>query len=53
MLVNNAGFGSVAPLLSADVEKIDDMIALSSTLRTTPLSRLPAKRLSELVRGAG
>jgi short-subunit dehydrogenase len=46
MLVNNAGIGPVAPLLSADVEKIDDMIALSSTLRTTPLSRLSAKRVS-------
>jgi short-subunit dehydrogenase len=27
MLVNNAGIGSVAPLLTADVEKMEDMIA--------------------------
>ena len=46
MLVNNAGIGSVAPLLNADVEKIDDMIAVSSTLRTTPLSRLSAEQVS-------
>ena len=31
MLVNNAGVGSVAPLLHADVEKMDDMIALNIT----------------------
>ena len=46
MLVNNAGIGSVAPPLNADVEKIDDIITLSSTLRTTPLNRLSAKRVS-------
>jgi len=34
MLVNNAGVGSVAPLLNADVEKMDDMIALNITALT-------------------
>jgi short-subunit dehydrogenase len=34
MLVNNAGIGSVAPLLTADVEKMDDMIALNVTALT-------------------
>jgi uncharacterized protein len=34
MLVNNAGIGSVAPLLDADVEKMDDMIALNITALT-------------------
>ena len=29
VLVNNAGIASVAPLLTADVEKMDDMIALN------------------------
>ncbi len=29
MLVNNAGVGSVAPLLDADIAKMDDMIALN------------------------
>jgi short-subunit dehydrogenase len=29
MLVNNAGIGSVAPLLNADVEKMDDIIAVN------------------------
>ena len=29
VLVNNAGVGSVAPLVSADVDKMDDMIALN------------------------
>jgi short-subunit dehydrogenase len=33
MLVNNAGTASVAPLLNADVEKMDDMIALNITAR--------------------
>jgi len=28
-LVNNVGFASVAPLLDADVEKMEDMIALN------------------------
>src|SRR5262245_51003099 len=34
MLVNNAGIASVAPLLSADVEKMEDMIALNVTALT-------------------
>jgi short-subunit dehydrogenase len=34
MLVNNAGIGSTAPLLDADVEKMDDMIALNITALT-------------------
>lgn len=29
MLVNNAGFGATAPLLEADVEKMDEMISLN------------------------
>src|SRR5262249_43975909 len=29
LLVNNAGIGATAPLLSADVEKMDDMIRLN------------------------
>jgi short-subunit dehydrogenase len=34
VLVNNAGIASVAPLLHADVEKMDDMIALNITAFT-------------------
>jgi short-subunit dehydrogenase len=34
MLVNNAGTASVTPLLHADVEKMDDMIALNVTALT-------------------
>src|ERR1700730_7094305 len=34
MLVNNAGIGSIAPLLDADVEKMEDMIALNITALT-------------------
>jgi len=34
MLVNNAGTASVAPLLSADVEKMEEMIALNVTAPT-------------------
>jgi short-subunit dehydrogenase len=34
MLVNNAGAASVAPLLNADVEKMDDMIALNISALT-------------------
>jgi hypothetical protein len=36
MLVNNAGTGSVVPLLDADVEKMEDMV----TLNVTALTRL-------------
>ncbi len=34
MLVNNAGLGSVAPLLNADVNKMDEIIALNITAVT-------------------
>src|SRR5208282_4884763 len=34
MLVNNAGIASVSPLLSADVDKMEDMIALNVTAVT-------------------
>src|SRR2546427_9780089 len=34
MLVNNAGIASIAPLLNADVEKMDEMIALNITAVT-------------------
>jgi len=34
LLVNNAGIGSIAPLLNADVEKMDDMIILNITALT-------------------
>src|SRR5260370_30124131 len=34
MLVNNAGFASVAPLLEADIPKMQDMIALNVTAPT-------------------
>src|SRR6266850_3112913 len=50
MLVNNAGIASVAPLLSADVEKMDDMIALN----ITALTRLTyAAAPAFVARGAG
>lgn len=34
MLVNNAGIGSVTPLLESDVDKMDDMIGLNVTALT-------------------
>jgi short-subunit dehydrogenase len=50
MLVNNAGIASVAPLLNADVEKMDDMIALN----VTALTRLTyAAAPAFVARGAG
>ena len=50
MLVNNAGIGSIAPLLNADVEKMDDMIALN----ITALTRLTyAAAPAFVARGAG
>jgi uncharacterized protein len=50
LLVNNAGVGSVAPLLKADVEKMDDMIALN----VTALTRLTyAAAPAFVARGAG
>jgi hypothetical protein len=50
MLVNNAGTASVAPLLSADVDKMDEMIALN----VTALTRLTyAVAPAFVARGAG
>ncbi len=50
MLVNNAGVGSVASLLKADVEMMDDMIALN----VTALTRLTyAAAPAFVARGAG
>src|SRR5437016_3128822 len=50
MLVNNAGIASAAPLLSADVEKMDSMIALN----VTALTRLSyAAAPAFVARGAG
>jgi short-subunit dehydrogenase len=50
MLVNNAGSASVKPLLNADVEKMDDMIALN----VTALTRLTyAAAPAFVARGAG
>ena len=50
MLLNNAGTGSVAPLLNADIEKMDDMIALN----ITALTRLTyAVAPAFVARGAG
>src|SRR6266404_6328983 len=50
MLVNNAGISSVAPLLNADVEKMDEVIALN----VTALTRLTyAAAPAFVARGAG
>ena len=50
LLVNNAGTASVAPLLNADVEKIEDMIELN----VTALTRLTyAAAPTFVARGAG
>src|SRR5713101_7196186 len=50
MLVNNAGVGSVAPLLKADIKKMEDMIALN----VTALTRLTyAAAPAFVARGAG
>jgi uncharacterized protein len=50
VLVNNAGFGSVAPLLNADVDRMDEMIALN----VTALTRLTyAAAPAFVARGAG
>jgi short-subunit dehydrogenase len=50
MLVNNAGTASVAPLLNADIDKMDDMIALN----VTALTRLAyAAAPAFVMRGAG
>ncbi|MDP9129279.1 MAG: SDR family NAD(P)-dependent oxidoreductase, partial [Candidatus Binatota bacterium] len=50
MLVNNAGAASVAPLLNADVEKMDDMIALNIT---APTRLTYAAAPAFVARGAG
>jgi short-subunit dehydrogenase len=34
MLVNNAGFASIAPLLDANIEKMEEMIDLNITALT-------------------
>jgi short-subunit dehydrogenase len=50
MLVNNAGLGSVAPLLNADVQKMEEIIALN----VTALTRLTyAAAPAFVARGAG
>ena len=50
MLINNAGLGSVAPLLNADVNKMDEIIALN----ITALTRLTYAAAPAFVkRGAG
>jgi len=50
MLVNNAGLGSVAPLLNADVEKMEEIIALN----IRALTRLTYAAVPAFVnRGAG
>jgi short-subunit dehydrogenase len=50
MLVNNAGTASIAPLLEADVQEMDDMIALN----VTALTRLTYAAAPAFVeRGAG
>ena len=50
LLVNNAGVGSVTPLLSSDVEKMDEMIRLN----VTALTRLTYAAVPGLVtRGGG
>jgi short-subunit dehydrogenase len=50
LLVNNAGTASVAPLLNADVEKMDEMIAIN----ITALTRLTyAAAPAFVARGAG
>jgi short-subunit dehydrogenase len=50
MLVNNAGIGSITPLLDADVEEMDAMIALNITALTR-LTYAAAPRF--VARGAG
>ena len=50
LLVNNAGVGSVAPLLDADIDKMEDMI----TLNITALTRLTYAAVPGFVaRGGG
>jgi hypothetical protein len=49
LLVNNAGVGSVAPLLDADIDKMEDMI----TLNITALTRLTYAAVPSFVRRGG
>lgn len=49
LLVNNAGVGSVAPLLDADIDKMEDMI----TLNITALTRLTYAAVPGFVRRGG
>ncbi len=44
LLVNNAGVGGTGPLLGADVDKMQDMIALNVTALTPDLCRGPRFR---------
>ena len=59
MLVNNAGFASVAPLVDADIQKLEDMIALNVTtltrlrVRNASLSLLLAQKFLPIFRWAG
>jgi hypothetical protein len=43
-MVNHAGFACVAPLLDADIQKMEDMIALN----VTALTRLRVRNASPL-----
>ena len=49
LLVNNAGVGSVAPLLDSDIDKMEDMI----TLNITALTRLTYAAVPSFVRRGG
>jgi NAD(P)-dependent dehydrogenase (short-subunit alcohol dehydrogenase family) len=59
LLVNNAGFASVAPLVDADIQKLEDMIALNVTaltrlrVRNASLSLLLAQKFLPIFRWAG
>ena len=59
LLVNNAGFASVAPLLDAEIQKMEDMIALDVTaptrlrVRNASPSLLLAQKFLPIFRGAG
>jgi NAD(P)-dependent dehydrogenase (short-subunit alcohol dehydrogenase family) len=59
LLVNNAGFASVAPLLDADIQKMEDMIALDVTaptrlrVRNASPSLLLAQKFLPIFRWAG
>ena len=57
MLVNNSGFASVVPLLDADIQKMEDMIALNVTaltrlrVRNASLSASSAEILADIPLG--